>query len=127
MTGAEARPKTDITDTPFRRLRVGGVDELVGRDASMAWLKENLIEKPVNSVAVASMHGAGGMGKTFLAHVFAAEHRDDVPFLEIHLGERSPFEAGIELLDRLEVDTREINTPGKLQSALRRLYSESGG
>ncbi|MCP4691042.1 MAG: hypothetical protein GY859_23540, partial [Desulfobacterales bacterium] len=28
---------------------------------------------------------------------------------------------------RREVDTRQINTPGKLQSALRRLYSESGG
>ncbi len=52
----------------------------------MAWLRENLIEKPVNSVAVASIHGAGGMSKTFLAHVFAAEHPGEIPFLEIHTG-----------------------------------------
>ncbi|MCP4622689.1 MAG: hypothetical protein GY850_04060, partial [bacterium] len=46
------------------------MDELVGRDASMEWLKKNLIETPRNRVAGASMHGAGGMGKTFLADVF---------------------------------------------------------
>ncbi|MCP4693333.1 MAG: hypothetical protein GY859_35155, partial [Desulfobacterales bacterium] len=126
-TGDGAGPTADVTDVPFRRLRVGGVDEFVGREEAMAWLRENLIEKPVNNVAVASMHGAGGMGKTFLAHVFAAEHRGEIPFLEIHLGERSPFEAGIELLEKLDVDARKINTPEKLRIALRHLYSKSGG
>ncbi|NUM34012.1 MAG: hypothetical protein HUU50_05685, partial [Candidatus Brocadiae bacterium] len=119
--------KVDIAEVPFEKLRVGSEEEFVGRKDALAWLKTYLLDRPVNSVAVVSVHGAGGMGKTFLAHVFASQYREKAAFLEVHLGERTAFDAGLELLDRMGWKTDHIDSPKRLQEALLDVYAGQGG
>lgn len=81
------QPEPDPAAIPFQKLKIGSVQDLVGRGNELDWLKTHLIDQPSNCVAVVSVHGTGGMGKTFLAHVFAAQHREEQHFLEIYLGD----------------------------------------
>jgi hypothetical protein len=101
-------PKPDIAHLPFQKRRVGSIEEFVGQEKAMDWLKTHLIDRPTNSVAVVSLYGVGGMGKTFLAHVFTAEHREDHRFLEVYVGKRPAFNAGLELLTKLKMDIKKV-------------------
>ena len=121
------KPTPHIENVPFRKLTIGSIEERVGRDEGLAWLKKRLIDEPTNSVAVASLQGGGGMGKTFLANVFAAGHRKDVNFLEIYVGERPALDAGIEFLTKLRIDTSRIDSLDALKQAMAGIYSESEG
>jgi len=114
-------------DLPFKPPEIGDIGELVGRDDALAWLKQHLIDQDSNTVALASLHGAGGMGKTFLAQAFANRFKDTASFIPVYLGETTPFNAGLELLNRLDVDTSSIDTPDKLREALHGYYSHGSG
>ena len=112
----------------FNSLRIGDINELVGREKSMAWLEKDLLENDRKStVALASLQGMGGMGKTFLAQAFVEKHGDRYTFLPVYLGDKTPFDAGIELLTRLNVSTEEVgDSPDKLRSVLGQYYQSQG-
>ena len=115
---------------PFQNLRTGAVEERVGRDDALRWLRERLIDGSDPTVAVASVRGAGGMGKTFLTHVFAAEHREHTRFVEIHMGEdKSAAEAGRELLNTMGINTSLLDFDAKVGRQLQRYYesAQTGG
>lgn len=131
------KPKTKIDTFPgssinlaFNKLRLGDTQELVGREEAMEWLEKLLLENSGNStVALASLQGMGGMGKTFLAQAFVDKHGKDHTFIPLYLGDKKPFDAGIELLTRLGISVDEIgNSSEKLQTALNQFYiSKSSG
>lgn len=121
------KPKFPGLVLPFSKLRIGDIGELVGRKENLNWLKEHLINKETPSVALASLHGAGGMGKTFLAHVFAQNYRDQFTFLFIYLGDTSPFNVGLQLLKQLKIDTSAIDSVDKLKVSLNEFYSQGSG
>jgi len=112
---------------PFPKLRIGDIDELIGRKDTLDWLKKHLINKKTPSVALASLHGTGGMGKTFLAHVFVRKYQKKYRFLSIYLGDTSPFNAGSQLLKQLNIDTSAIDSVGKLELHLNEFYSQESG
>ena len=115
---------------PFQNLRTGAVEERVGRDDALRWLRERLIDGSDPTVAVASVQGAGGMGKTFLTHVFAAEHREHTRFVEIHMGEdKSAAEAGRELLNTMGINTSLLDFDAKVGQQLQSYYesAQTGG
>jgi tetratricopeptide (TPR) repeat protein len=112
---------------PFNHPVIGDIDELVGRVDDMAWLEDQLFLQDANCVAIASFHGASGMGKTFLSQAFANKHKSEHTFLPIYLGDTSPFNAGIQFLNRYGIDTSMIDTADKLISFLREFYSGGSG
>ena len=94
---------------PFKKLRIGTYQEFVGRGDEMAWLATKLIDEPTLHVVITSVHGAGGMGKTFLAHKFALDHKTkELLFAEIYLGESSALDAGLAHLRDRGIDTSQI-------------------
>lgn len=95
-------PGTIKANLSFKRLRLGDINELVGRNEAMLWLEEHLLEVSSNSaVALVSLHAMGGMGKTFLAQAFAEKHGGEHTCIPIYLGDQGVFDAGIDLLNRL--------------------------
>ncbi len=102
--------------------------ECVGRGDALDYLKKHVIEAPRNCVAVVSAHGAGGIGKTFLAHVFSEQNRKHHNFIEIYLGPgRSAFDAGVELLDRLNIPAEQTDSHHKLVQALEQVLFRTKG
>jgi hypothetical protein len=126
-TTPDISPARSATVRAFPKLPIGDLDEMVGRTDELAWLKEHLIDRDTVSVAITSLTGTGGMGKTFLAQAFAQRYKADHTFLSIYLGETSPFDAGIQTLNSLGISTAEIDDAETLESAMRRFYSEGGG
>ncbi|HJP17345.1 MAG TPA: NB-ARC domain-containing protein [Nitrospinota bacterium] len=116
-----------IENLPLSRLKVGTEEELVGRGDEVKWLEEHLIKQQTASVAVVSLHAAGGMGKTFLSHVFATKFREQNQFLEIQVGERPALDAAVEILEKLSVDTSKINSEENLKQTLKDIYSQTEG
>lgn len=111
----------------LRKLKVGNVEELVGRQDALAWLKKHLLDRPAISVAVASVHGARGMGKTFLAHAFVDLHCREVVFRELYLGERSALDVGLEFLRSIGVKSDHIDSTERLQKTLKEVYARNAG
>ncbi|MCP4687280.1 MAG: hypothetical protein GY859_04470, partial [Desulfobacterales bacterium] len=119
-------PKNGIPN--FRKLLIRGECERVGRDDALEYLKKYLIEEPWNSVAVVSAKGAGGVGKSFLVHIFSEQNRKDHHFLEIYLGpDRPAFDAGVELLDRLNIPSEQVDSYHKLVQALDQIFCRTRG
>ena len=54
----EKSRKTDFS-IPFKKLDIGYLDELVGRKEVLLWLEQRLLRGETNTVALASIHGAG--------------------------------------------------------------------
>lgn len=109
-------------------LRISGESERVGREDALEYLKKHVIEEPRSRVAIVSARGTGGIGKTFLSHLFSERHGKDHNFIEIFLGpERSAFEAGVELLDRLNISAEQTDSHHKLVQALEQVFCRTRG
>jgi hypothetical protein len=121
------RPRFEPMPIAFKRPALGEIEELVGRKDALAWLEDHLFKGKNNHCALASLQGAGGMGKTFLAQAFAEQNRERASFLPIYLGETKPFDAGIMLLGFKGVDTSSVDDEAKLKIALNDFYSNGNG
>jgi hypothetical protein len=110
------RPQFEPIPVVFKRLVLGEIEELVGRKEALAWLEKQLFDGKDSRFAQASLQGAGGMGKTFLAHAFADKNRQRTSFYPIYLGETKPFDAGIVFLGSEGVDTSAIDDEAKLKA-----------
>lgn len=121
-------PSFEMIPVAFRSLRLGSrIDEMVGREDALKWLEDQIINSENSTTALSSVHGAGGIGKTFLARVFAEKFKNKTKFLPIYLGETKPFEAGIQLLTLQNYDVSTIDSEEKLRSMLRSFYSNGEG
>jgi hypothetical protein len=126
---AQHNHKPAFTPTPvtFARLRLGSTDELVGRKDALDWLDNKLLKNSGCTCALASLHGMGGMGKTFLSQVFAEKNKDKTTFLPVYLGKTSQFDAGTQLLRMQGIDTAAIDTDEKLSTVLQGFYRSGRG
>lgn len=128
-TSIAQNPSQTSNVTPpaeFQKLRIGNPRELVGREEALGWLEERLIERPTNRVAVASV-GAGGIGKTFLAHAFAELHKEQQNIVEMTVGDRPALQVGIEFLEKNRVDVSNIRNTEELRVELDDFYDQTEG
>ncbi len=124
----ESPPQKELDQLPFQDLRLGELDEFVGRSEALTWLEDELFkQQKTKTLAIVSVQGAGGMGKTFLAHKFVQQHQTEHTFVEIFVGERSAFETGIEFLSRLGQDISGIQAEDQLRQALQHHFSRGSG
>jgi tetratricopeptide (TPR) repeat protein len=121
------KPAFSPIPVTFARLRLGSTDELVGRRDALDWLDNKLLKNNGCTCALASLHGMGGMGKTFLSQVFAEKNKDKTTFLPVYLGKITPFDAGTQLLQRQGIDTAVIDTDEKLSIVLQGFYRSGRG
>jgi tetratricopeptide (TPR) repeat protein len=126
-SSTEPKPAFNPIPVTFARLRLGSTDELVGRQDSLEWLDNKLLKSNGCTCALASLQGMGGMGKTFLSQVFAEKNREKAMFFPVYLGETSPFNAGVQLLQKQGIETAHIDTNEKLTGALNEFYSSTKG
>jgi tetratricopeptide (TPR) repeat protein len=123
------RPKPSFEPIPLslHQLSLGATDELVGRKEALAWLEKQLFDGKGSACALASLQGAGGMGKTFLAQAFAEKNKERANFLPIYLGETKPFDAGLMVLRLQGIETAAIDDEEKLKAGLHAFYSAGSG
>jgi tetratricopeptide (TPR) repeat protein len=121
------KPEFSPISIAFARLRMGSTQELVGRQDALEWLNDKLLSTNGCTCALASLHGMGGMGKTFLSQVFVEKNKEKRYFLPVYLGETSPFDAASMMLQKLGLDASGIDTEEKLRSELHKVYSSGSG
>ncbi len=80
-----SKPGFEMIPLTFHPLDLGRTDEMVGREDAVAWLEDRLFERSSGVAALSSLQGAGGMGKTFLAHAFAEKFGGKAHFLPLNL------------------------------------------
>ena len=120
--------KPDINVLPFQPLTVGDVDEFIGREEALSWLETRILEpEKSRTLAIASVQGGGGMGKTFLTRKFVSQYYNTLTFIEIYVGERSAFEAGLEFLSRLGVNIDQISNEEQLRIVLKHCFTNESG
>ncbi len=124
----ERTHEMDVKTPMFKKLRIRGERERVGRDDALAYLKRHVIEAPRSRVAIVSASGAAGIGKTFLAQIFSEQNRSRHNFIEIFMGPgRSTFDAGVELLDRMNIPTEQTDSHHRLVQALEQVFFRTRG